>query len=99
MLAKGTEKGRGHKQRSSEPRINLRGCGSAEFGSLLVAVSRRVVNRVRQRGSAWSRRRRSSLVHGTQCPVSNTSANYDLPESIAPGRKAHGPGIRDEYRD
>jgi hypothetical protein len=51
MLAKGTEKGRGHKQMSSEPRINLRGFRSAEFGSLLVAVSCRVVNRVRQRGS------------------------------------------------
>jgi hypothetical protein len=51
MLAKDAEKGRGHKQRSSEQRINLRGCGSAEFGPLLVAVSCRIVNRVRQRGS------------------------------------------------
>ena len=29
-----------------EPRINLRGCRSAEFGPLLVAASYRVVNRV-----------------------------------------------------
>jgi hypothetical protein len=34
-----------------EPRINLRGCRSAEFGPLLVAASYRVVNRVRKRES------------------------------------------------